>query len=121
MKKFLALLLILVVLLSCSIGSFANSNLLELRVSINKGSNQNVTYTAILHVPCDAPKLVNFYMSPVNGYFKFMGSVWTDGMQIATYGFHQEPDTYQAKATCDLPEPYGLIESNIVTYQVPNG
>lgn len=120
MKKCMFLLLILIVVFSCAIISSAeNTRALELKVSINNGANLNVTYTATLYPPFDAPKLVNFYTAPVNGNFVFVGSAWTDAPQIATYSFHQDSGSYKGKATCELPGPYGLVESNIVSYIVP--
>ena len=120
MKKYLVLLLVLVVLFTCSTLSMAeNTKVLELKVTVNNSVNLNVTYTAILYPPFDAPKLVNFYTAPVNANFMFVGSAWTDAPQIATFSFHQNSGSYTGKATCELPGPFGLVQSNIVSYIVP--
>lgn len=120
MKRYLVLLLILTVLCSCGMVSLAeNSNALILSVKVDNSQNLNVTFTARLIPPFDTPKLVNFYTAPVNGNFSLVGSAWTNEPQIATFSFHQDRGSYMGKATCELPSPYGLVESNIVSYNVP--
>jgi hypothetical protein len=120
MKRYLVLLLLLVVLFTCGLVPTQASNAaLSLTVTVTPGANLNVTYTAKLIPPFDAPKLVNFYTAPANGSFTFVGSAWTNEPQIATFSFHQASGSYKGKATCDLLSPYGLVESNIVSYNVP--
>lgn len=121
MKKILFLLLILVVIFSCGMVSMAgNPQVLGLTVTVDPGASySNILYTAKIYPPFDAPKLVKFYTAPNNGTLTFVGSAWSNELQIATIRFHQDRGSYMGKATCELPAPYGLVESNIVYYTVP--
>ncbi len=118
MKKCLFLLLILIVIFS-SLGMVAMAEdffQIKLTVSVINGT-PNVTYTASLKPPPDAPKLIDFYMAPINQSFpnRPLASVWTDVFQVAKYSFQQAPGTYQAIAIW-APGP---TKSNIVVYSIP--
>jgi hypothetical protein len=117
MKRYLVLLLVLVFVFSVGVVSMAEPFFkIDLAVTVSN-ANTNVTYTAKLTPPPDAPKLIYFYTAPVNQPFPQtpVGIVWTDIYQVARFSFHQDSGSYQAIAVW----ADGDVKSNIVKYIVP--
>lgn len=127
MKKYLFLLLVLVVALSLSVISYAEPArpTLTLQVLLNT-STQNVTYVAKLSpVPPDAHTVpvIDFYTgSPNLTVFPNIpvGSAPIDSTGVAKISFHQASGKYAGGAIWDSQSTvYGKIFSNVVIYNVP--